>query len=295
MTSVHEIDDVKGRFGAVGLWSGALREDPARRGEIADALAEIEELGYGAVWLGGSPGPADAAAVLAATRRITVATGIVSIWEHGAKEVAEAVATLPEGDRERFHLGLGVSHGALAPAYARPYSAMVDYLDALDSAPHPVPSGRRLLAALGPRMLRLAADRTLGAHPYLVTARAVAGFRETLGAAAFLAPELMVVPGPSPADARAVARATLEVYLRLPNYTASLERDGFTEEDFVGGGSDRLLDALFAFGDPERVRERVAEFRAAGADHVTVQVLTPEHETGLPLAHWRALAPALLG
>ncbi|MEU0782022.1 TIGR03620 family F420-dependent LLM class oxidoreductase [Streptomyces sp. NPDC006173] len=286
--------DTREAFGRIGIWSGALhasRVDDAGRADIVEAVTELEELGYGTLWMGGSPSPEDAAALVAATRTVTVATGILSIWEHGAEEVAARVAAIDESARGRFVLGLGVSHDKLAPQYAKPYSAMVDYLDALDEAARPVDSGHRVLAALGPKMLRLAADRALGAHPYLVTAEHTAEAREALGPDALLAPELSVVLDPDLDRARTTARGMLEVYLQLPNYTNNLLRLGFTEGDFEDGGSARLLDALFALGDAERVRARAQEYFDAGADHIAFQSLTASGgRAGLPRAAWRELA-----
>ncbi|MGW4838963.1 LLM class F420-dependent oxidoreductase [Streptomyces globisporus] len=283
-------------FGRVGIWSSALhasRVDEAGGKAIADALAELDELGYGTVWIGGSPTPGDAAAVVAATRSVTVATGILSIWNHTAEEVAAAVSAIDPDARGRFVLGLGVSHGPMVPQYAKPYSAMVDYLDALDAAEPFVGSGHRVLAALGPKMLKLAADRSLGAHPYLVTTEHTAEARAALGPDALLAPELTVVLDTDLDRARTTARTMLGMYLQLPNYTASLLRLGFTEGDFEGGGSVRLLDALFALGDAEQVTRRTREYLDAGADHVALQILTAdEGGAGLPLAEWRELAEA---
>ncbi|MFE5142861.1 TIGR03620 family F420-dependent LLM class oxidoreductase [Streptomyces fagopyri] len=283
-----------GKFGRIGIWSGALhrsRVDDARWAAIAEAVAELEELRYGTLWLGGSPSPDDAAALVEATRTVTVATGILSIWEHSAEEVTARIAALDASAQGRFVLGLGVSHGALAPRYAKPYSAMVAYLDALDAAAPPVDPGRRLLAALGPKMLKLATDRALGAHPYLVTTEHTAEAREALGPGALLAPELSVVLDTDLDRARTTARNMLAMYLRLPNYTNNLLRLGFTERDFEDGGSVRLLDALFALGDAERVRARTREYFDAGADHIALQVLTAEEGgAGLPRAEWRELA-----
>lgn len=280
----------------MGIWSSALhasRVDDAGGKAIAEALAELDDLGYGTVWIGGSPTPGDAAAVVAATRSITVATGILSIWNHTAEEVAAAVSAIDPHARRRFVLGLGVSHGPMVPQYAKPYSAMVEYLDALDAAEPSVGSGHRVLAALGPKMLKLAADRSLGAHPYLVTTEHTAEARAALGPGALLAPELTAVLNTDLDRARTTARTMLGMYLQLPNYTANLLRLGFTEGDFDGGGSVRLLDALFALGDAEQVTRRTREYFDAGADHVALQVLTAdEGGAGLPRAEWRELAEA---
>lgn len=283
-------------FGRVGIWSSALhgsRADDAGRRAIAEAVAELEDLGYGTLWIGGSPSPDDAAAVVAATRRVTVATGILSIWDHTAKEAADRIAAIDADARGRFVLGLGVSHGPMVPQYAKPYSAMVAYLDALDTATPPVDSGHRVLAALGPKMLKLAADRALGAHPYLVSAEHTAEAREALGPDALLAPELSVVLDTDLDRARTTARNMLGMYLQLPNYTDNLLRLGFTESDFEGGGSVRLLDSLFALGDAGQVKARTQQYLDAGADHVALQVLTAdEGGAGLPRAQWRELAEA---
>ncbi|MFJ6460359.1 LLM class F420-dependent oxidoreductase [Streptomyces sp. NPDC091387] len=281
-------------FGRVGIWSSALhgsRTDDAGGRAIAEAVAELEDLGYGTLWIGGSPSPDDAAAIVAATRKATVATGILSIWDHTAQDVAARIAEIDAQARGRFVLGLGVSHGPMVPQYAKPYSAMAAYLDALDAATPPVDSGHRVLAALGPKMLRLAADRALGAHPYLVTAEHTAEAREALGPDALLAPELSVVLDTDPDRARTTARTMLGRYLQLPNYTDNLLRLGFLESDFEGGGSVRLLDALFALGDAEQVKARTQQYLDAGADHVALQVITAdEGSAGLPRAEWRELA-----
>ncbi|MFG2536064.1 TIGR03620 family F420-dependent LLM class oxidoreductase [Streptomyces sp. NPDC048511] len=283
-------------FGRVGIWSGALhgsRTDDAGRRAIAEAVAELEELKYGTLWIGGSPSVEDAAAVVAATRTVTVATGILSIWDHTAEEVAAGIAAIGAGSRGRFVLGLGVSHGPMVPQYSKPYSAMVGYLDALDAATPPVGPESRVLAALGPKMLKLATGRALGAHPYLVTAEHTAEARAALGPDALLAPELSVVLDTDTDRARTTARNMLAMYLQLPNYTDNLLRLGFSESDFDGGGSTRLLDALFALGDAGRVKARTQEYLDAGADHVALQVLTAEEGGGgLPRAEWRELAKA---
>jgi probable F420-dependent oxidoreductase len=290
---VHDRHDVHD-LGRIGVWSSGLRSpDPARRQEIADAARELDRLGYGTIWLGGSPGVDLALPVLEATSRITVATGILSIWEHGAADVAAQYGAANDAHGGRFLLGLGVSHGARTEGYRRPYSAMRAYLTALDEAPRPVPAGGRVLAALGPKMLELARDRAAGAHPYLVTPEHTAQARALLGESPVLAPELKVVLDTDPARARATARAYLAMYLALPNYTNNLLRLGFAEDDFPGGGSDRLLDAVFALGDAEAIRKRVDDFLAAGADHLALQVVTDNPREDIPLAHWRALAQVL--
>ncbi|NLU67801.1 TIGR03620 family F420-dependent LLM class oxidoreductase [Streptomyces sp. HNM0574] len=289
-------------LGTIGIWNTGLRNpDPARSGEIAEAAAELEELGYGTLWLGGDPPLELVEPVLAATSRITVASSILSIWRYEAAELAARHAELSAAHGDRLLIGLGVSHsetrGATTesnPLAARPYTAMRTYLDALDAAPEPLPAERRALAALGPKMLKLASERTLGALPYLVTAEHTARARETLGAGALLAPELKVVLDTDRARARATARGYLSRYLALENYRNSLLRLGFTEDDFPDGGSDRLLDAVYAIGDADTAASRTEEFLAAGADHVAVQVVLPEAQfDSLPCESWRTLARAL--
>ncbi|WP_159767006.1 LLM class F420-dependent oxidoreductase [Streptomyces sp. HM190] len=279
--------------GRYGIWSAGLRsEDPARRDELVEAAAELEELGFDTVWLGGSTTVRHAVPLIEATSRLTVATGIQSIWRYEAADTAAEYAALEAAHPGRFLLGLGVSHAQLTDRYRRPYAAMVAYLDALDAAG--VPAERRVLAALGPRMLRLSRDRAAGAHPYLVTPEHTAEARETLGAGPLLAPELKVVLEADPTRARATARAHLSFYLGLPNYTNTFLRLGFTDSDLSDGGSDRLIDAVYAWGDEDRVRARVDEFHAAGADQVALQVLD-EGTTGdaLPRESWRRLAALL--
>ncbi|MFJ2633094.1 LLM class F420-dependent oxidoreductase [Streptomyces sp. NPDC087422] len=287
------------RLGRIGIWSGAWTAavngaGVTYTGAYDEAAAEVEALGYGAVWLGGSPGVAVAEPLLKATTRLTVATGILNIWNDEAADVASQWAAVERTHPGRFLLGLGVSHGPLVKRYARPYSAMVDYLAALDAAPEPVPAGRRVLAALGPKMLELSRDRAGGAHPYLVTPEHTAKARAVLGAGPLLAPEVKVVLDTDLESGRAKARDHLKLYLALPNYTSNLLRSGFIEEDLAGGGSDRLVDAVFAVGDESVIAARAAEFLAAGADHLAVQVVTGDPARPLPLAEWRRLAPVLI-
>jgi len=284
-------------LGTFGVWGGQLRfGDP---GEIAEAAAELEQLGYGALWFpGGAGGDVFGAArhLLSATERVTVATGILNLWAHDPDEVAAEHARLTADHPDRFLLGIGISHSLLVErlnqSYERPLARTAAYLDRLDEASPPVPRAERALAALGPKMLRLAAERTAGAHPYLVPPEHTAVARATLGAGPLLAPEQKVVLERDPARARATARASLAMYLQLPNYTNNLLRTGFTPEDLADGGSDRLVDGIVAWGDDTTIAARVQDHLDAGADHVCVQVLQAE---GLPLPAWRELAPALGG
>ncbi|GHB22040.1 LLM class F420-dependent oxidoreductase [Streptomyces viridiviolaceus] len=284
---------LKESVGRYGIWSAQLRsEDAERSGERAEAVAELEQLGFGAVWLGGNSAARHAAPLVEATSRIVVGTSIQSIWDYEASATAARFAELEVTHPGRFVLGLGVSHGPRVKEYSRPYSTMVGYLDDLDRAG--VPAGRRVLAALGPKMLELSRDRAAGAIPYLVTPEHTAQAREALGAGPLLAPEFKVVLESDPARARATARAYLARYLEFPNYTNNFLRLGFTEADIADGGSDRLIDAVFAWGDEDTVRRRITAFREAGADHVALQVVEDGPSDALPREGWRRLA-ALLG
>ncbi|MGW6742881.1 LLM class F420-dependent oxidoreductase [Streptomyces sp. NPDC055025] len=285
------------QLGTFGIWSGVWSD--AQRGiqpyttEFDEAAAELDDLGFDTLWMGGSPSVAWAHKVLDATSHLTVATGILSIWEHEAADVAAQRAELEQHYPGRFLLGLGVSHSHFAKQYAHPYSAMRTYLDALDSAAEPVPADARVLAALGPKMLGLSRDRAAGAHPYLVTVEHTAMARETLGPDPLLAPELKVVLDTDIDRARATARGYLGFYLPMPNYTSNLLRLGFTEDDFRDGGSNRLVDSVFALGDADVIVARAAEFLAAGANHLALQLVTDDTFNALPRTGWRRLAEAL--
>jgi probable F420-dependent oxidoreductase len=233
----------------------------------------LESLGYGTVWEGGSPpaGLSHVEAVLDATSTIKVATGIVNVWKADAAEVARSYHRIEAAHPGRFLLGIGVGHAEATATYHSPYQTLVDYLDVLEA--EGVPSERLVLAALGPRVLRLAAARTAGAHPYLVTPEHSRQAREILGAGKLLAPEQRVVLEADPARALAAGRLSVRPYLRLSNYTANLRRLGFTEQDVAGDGSDRLIDALVVSGDDARIRQRFEDHHAAGADHVAVQLI----------------------
>jgi probable F420-dependent oxidoreductase len=250
---------------------------------------QAEELGLRAIWVGsGNASPAalaGRAAMLAATERIVVATGIASIWTWDPAVLAGQVADIDAAHPGRFLLGLGVSHAPLVQQagreYAKPLSEMGRFLDALDEVSGGKPEapcgpGNRVLAALGPKMLELARDRSAGAHPYLVTPEHTRAARSILGPGPLLAPEQGVVVSPEPGYARQVARDYLAPYLTLPNYLGNLREFGFDDADFADGGSDRLVDAVIPWGDADTVAARVAEHLEAGADHVAVQPLGPD-------------------
>lgn len=275
-------------LGRIGVWRRSVELSP----ELA---VELERLGYGTLWVGGSPG-GDLALVeqlLDATTTLVVATGIVNIWQDEPQPIAAAWHRITAAHPGRFVLGIGAGHPEAAGArYAKPYQALVRYLDELDEAK--VPATDRMLAALGPRVLRLAAERSLGAHPYLVSPEHTRQARALLGAGVLLAPEQKVVLNPDPDAARAIGRPVIATpYLGLVNYTNNLRRLGFTDADLADGGSDRLIDALLGHGDAAAVAARVTEHLDAGADHVAIQLLTGPGED--PLDGYRQIAGALPG
>ncbi|MFG2893072.1 LLM class F420-dependent oxidoreductase [Streptomyces sp. NPDC048248] len=290
------------RLGRVGVWHAGLGRVTA---EVArEAAAEIEGLGYGALWFGEGRATKEALThaglLLAATRRMVVATGIANIWGRDATAMNAAANTLAEAYPGRFVLGLGASHAPQVDqrghVYAKPLAAMRSYLEGMDATEYdaPLPDGPppRVLAALGPKMLELSGKRAAGAHTYFVTPEHTAQAREVLGSGPLLAPEQAVLLETDPAAARALAREHhTRFYLTLPNYVNSLRRLGFGDEDFAGGGSDRLVDAVVAWGDVEAIQRRVRQHHAAGADHVAIQPLSPPGDLGL--SQLRELAPVL--
>jgi probable F420-dependent oxidoreductase len=285
-------------LGKAGIWSRELRYHPDR-GARAAAAAEIEDLGYTAIFIPDVGGDVlgEVEYLLAATRRISLATGILNIWMHEPTDVASGRADLASRFGPRFLLGLGSSHAplvesALRGPYTRPYSKMAEYLDALDTAAAPVPAAERMLAALGPRMLSLARARAGAAHPYLVPPEHTAMAREALGPATVLAPAQAVVLDTDPQRSRERARAFVNDYFTLPNYVRNLRRLGFGDDDFQAGASDRLVDALVARGDEDAIAARVRAHHDAGADHVCIYVVG-QGDDALQLDAWRRLAPVL--
>jgi probable F420-dependent oxidoreductase len=283
----------------VGISNPGFRAaDPA---EIAEAAAELEELGYTSLWAPDVGGNVFGAIerLLRATTSITIATGVLNLWLHPSEETAAEHARLAREYDDRFLLGLGVGHAfrvnRIQPdLYRYPLGAMARYLDELDAAPTPVPVGSRMLAALGPKMLDLAARRTVGSHTFHVTPEHTALARQALGPSKLVVPGQVVTLTKDPDVGRARGRGFLAHYLELPNYTNNLRRLGFDDDDLGGGGSDRLIDALIAWGGDDEVAARVHAHRDAGADGVCVWVLG-EDPAGLDLlrSQWRALAPAL--
>ena len=290
-------------LGAIGIWTAQFDYQPAAKAR--EAAAELEQLGFGAIWFPESVGReslTNAALLLGATSRIVIATGIANIYARDPVTMAAGQKTLAEAYPGRFLLGLGVSHIPLVEQvrghrYGKPVASMRAYLDGMDRAPYravpPSVSPIRVLAALGPKMLRLAAERAGGAHPYFVPPEHTARAREILGSDRLLAVEQAVVLETDSTKAREIARAHASRYLALPNYANNLRRLGFGDEDLVGGGSKRLVDAIVAWGDMTAVIERVRAHQSAGANHVCIQVLPPDPQA-LPIREWREVASALL-
>ncbi|MEZ0340042.1 LLM class F420-dependent oxidoreductase [Mycobacterium sp. pV006] len=256
---------LKPGLGRFGVWTaGPVTPEQA---------TEIEKLGYGTVWVGGSPA-ADLSFVepiLEATDNLQVATGIVNIWTADAREVAESYHRIEKAFPGRFVLGVGVGHPEHTEQYATPYKALGDYLDILDSAK--VPTSRRVIAALGPKVLQMAAQRSAGAHPYLTTPVHTGQARELVGPTVLLAPEHKVVLTTDSEKAREIGRGAVDFYLDLSNYRNNWKRLGFTDEDLEHPGTDRFIDAVVAHGTPDDIAARLIEHLQAGADHVAIQVL----------------------
>lgn len=273
-------------LGELGVW--------IHQSKVSPTLArQLEQLGYGAIWVGGSP-DGDLAVVedlLAATENIAVATGIVNIWTAPARTVAASHQRITAAFPRRLLLGVGVGHPERVSDYRRPYTALVEYLDVLDG--EGVPMDERILAALGPKVLRLAADRSAGAHPYLTTPEHTRQARALLGPKVVIAPEHKVVVDPEPEQARHLARPVVEPYLDLRNYVANLRRLHWGEDDLADGGSDALIDALVAHGDASHAAEQLRQHLDAGADHVALQLITtPDTDVR---AQYEQLATALRG
>jgi probable F420-dependent oxidoreductase len=291
------------KLGRIGIWTTTLDAQPALRAQ--DAARELERLGFAAIWIGESvrrEAFSNAGLLLSATSRIVVATGIANIYARDPITMAAGQKTLAEAYPGRFLLGLGVSHQpnveeVRGHVYGKPVATMRAYLEAMAKAPYgsvePAEKAQTVLAALGPKMLKLAAEQTSGAHPYFVPVEHTRAARKTLGPNALLAPEQAVVLETDAGKARAIARKHTQNYLRLPNYVNNLRRLGYTEVDVADGGSDRLVDDIVAWGNLDRVASRIRAHFEAGADHVCVQVIA-EDPRALPTQEWKSLAKQLL-
>jgi probable F420-dependent oxidoreductase len=273
------------QLGQIGIWQ-------SRNKGAADVIVgAVEDLGYGALWLGGSPSVEQARVYVEAGRTLPVITGILNVWQHDPADVARDHAKLSADHPDRFILGIGIGHPEATSDYTRPLKTMREFFDGLDAAETPVPKDQRLAAALGPKMLDLAKERSLGTHPYFIDAQHTRFARERLGDGALVAPEVAVVVEEDPETARRHARAYAKLYLGLSNYTKNLLDFGYTERDIENGGSDRLVDTVIPHGSPEAIAEAVRTHLDAGADHVCLQPLGHGPE---PLEDFRALAKALL-
>jgi probable F420-dependent oxidoreductase len=270
-------------LGQIGIWRSRNRGS-------ADAARAIEDLGYGALWIGGSPSVDQVRPYLEASDRLPVITGILNVWQHDPADVAAAHARITADHPNRFLLGVGIGHPEATSDYTRPLKTMREFFDGLDDAETPVPKDERVAAALGPKMLDLAGERSLGTHPYFITLEHTFFARERLGEDALVAPEVAVVLDPNPESARRTAREFATLYLGLRNYTKNLLDFGFTEADFRDGGSDKLIDAVIPHGSPERVAAHIEAHLDAGADHVCLQPLGSDE----PTRDYAALAAVLL-
>ncbi|MSZ30962.1 MAG: TIGR03620 family F420-dependent LLM class oxidoreductase [Actinobacteria bacterium] len=290
-------------LGRIGLWAADFDLQPMAKSQ--EAIAQVEEMGYGAVWVPEAvirEPFASTALLLSATKKIVLATGIASLHARTAQTMQAGWKTLTEAFPDRFLLGIGVSHAPMVQGvhkgtYDKPYSTMVEYLDAMDKGiffgAAPTTAPQRVLAALGPKMLKLAAERGAGAHPYFTPVEHTAFARETMGAGALLAPELAVVLETDATKAREIARKYMTTYTRLPNYANNLKRFGFTDDE-ITNQEDRLVDAIVAWGSLDTVVAAVKGHLDAGADHVCIQVLTDKPGT-LPMREWQELADATRG
>jgi probable F420-dependent oxidoreductase len=298
----ERVQALRDRIGPIGVWLGSIGLAPAK--EERAAVARIERLGYGAVWFGEGPANREALShaglLLAASERLVIGTGIANIWARDATAAINGANTLNEAYEERFLLGLGVSHAPIVNsrghAYAKPLTAMRSYLDAIDKhtygAPAPAHPSPVVLAALRPRMLELARERTAGAHPYFVPPAHTAKARAILGPQPLLAPEQVIVLETDRTRAREIGRRHMATYLTLPNYVNNLRALGYDDADFAEGGSEQLVDAIVAWGDEDAIARRVREHLDAGADHVAIQAYADDANAAL--AQLERVAPALL-
>jgi probable F420-dependent oxidoreductase len=275
-------------LGRFGIWTSyrAIGQDNAR-----EAAKLVEDLGFGAFWLGGSPRLESVRPLLEATDRLVVATGIVNVWQNQPEDVAAEHAELVQEFPGRLLLGIGIGHPEATSAYTRPLATMAAFLDGLDRADPPVPREQRCIAALGPKMLDLSGERSWGTHPYFVPVEHTRFARERIGPAALLAPEVACVLDTDPERARERARKYAQVYLGLRNYTANLLNLGYSDKDIADGGSDRLIDAVIPHGGADEIEAAAREHLGAGADHVCLQ---PVGVRGIPRDEWTALAGALV-
>jgi probable F420-dependent oxidoreductase len=273
----------KADLGPIGIWRV--------RYHGTDGVEEMEALGYGTLWVGASPGTADVRPFLEHTSTLKVATGILNVWQHEPADVAAGHAELTRDFPGRFLLGIGIGHPEATSDYTRPLATMRAFFDGLDAADPPMPKDERAAAALGPKMLDLATERSLGAHTYFVPAEHTRYARDRIGPDPVIATEVAVVVESDSATARGIAREYAAGYLTRSNYTRNLLRHGFDESDVADGGSDRLIDAVIPHGEPAAVAEAVRAHLDAGANHVCLQ---PLGHGPNPVEDYRALARVLI-
>ncbi len=281
-------------LGKIGIWSMELRFGD--HGAANEAAAELDELGYGAIWMpGGIDGEVlgDIDRLLAHTKRAVIATGIINIWKQQPEDVAAWWQGKSAEQQARLLLGVGVSHApTVGDSWGKPIKVTREWIERCTAAG--VPMDRLCIAALGPQMVRLSGERTAGAHPYLANPDHTAMAREILGPDKLLAPEQGVILESDPARARELARGALDFYRSLPNYINNWRRLGFSEDE-IASESDRFLDSIFAWGSAEQIAARVQQHLDAGADHVCMQVITGEGvDVGAARPVWRELAAVLL-
>lgn len=276
-------------FGTFGIWTTyhQLGEENA-----AEAAALVEELGFGTLWLGGSPRLSSVRSLLEASERLVVGTSIVNVWAYEPEQLAAEYAELGADFGERLVVGIGIGHPEATTDYSKPLKSTREFLDAIDAAPAPIPPAQRCLAALGPKMLDLSVERSLGTIPYFTPPAHTAFARERLGASALVAPELACVVGEDHGAGRGAAREYASLYLGLRNYTSNLLRHGFEGADLEDGGSDRLIDAIVPQGSAAKIAAAAREHLDAGGDHVALQTVGVK---GVPRAEWTALAEAIAG
>lgn len=289
------------RIGKLGVWQHV---DNLSAPDAAEFASRVEDWGYGALWIPEAVGR-DPFSILgylvARTEKLVFATGIANIYARDPMTMRATRETLAEASGGRFVLGLGVSHGHLVTGirkheYEKPLTKMKTYLEAMESAlymgPQPAEPGPMVLAALRPRMLGLSAEATRGAHPYFVPPEHTARAREILGKGPWLCPEQMVLLETDATKARAIARQNMQIYLGLPNYRNNLKWLGFEDSDFENGGSDRIVDAIVAWGDEKVIADRIQAHHDAGADHVCIQAFRPDGEQGADERVLEMFAPA---
>jgi probable F420-dependent oxidoreductase len=274
-------------FGKFGAWTSYRRIGKGNAGEAARA---VEDAGLGTLWLGGSPRLEETRPLLEGSERIVVGTSIVNIWGYDPADLVREYAALEADFPGRLCVGIGVGHPEATSDYKRPLSNLEAFLDGIDAAAEPIPTERRIIAALGPKMLTMSARRSLGTIPYFTSVDHTRFARETVGPDALVIPEIACVLDEDVERARAAAREYASLYLGLSNYTNALLEHGFEQADIEDGGSDRLIDHVIPHGTAEDIAAAARAHVEAGADHVALQTIGTD---GVPADEWSKLAAAL--